>query len=151
MATFDGIPLLGPAGTGGAVLFLRDRPKLSAIATLAGGVEVEIREGVLGAVVRGVPGANYEAVMSQAVELLNRGLDVFALRGLGAASLDGTGGIRIAYWESAQEKCVRLWARMDAALFTSGTAVVRAPDGSIKEEPEPTVLAWQESMRYYRM
>ncbi|GAA2170135.1 hypothetical protein [Pedococcus bigeumensis] len=89
--------------------------------------------------------------MSQAVELLNRGLDVFALRGLGAASLDGTGGIRIAYWESAQEKCVRLWARMDAALFTSGTAVVRAPDGSIKEEPEPTVLAWQESMRYYRM
>lgn len=81
MAAFDGIPLLGPAGTGGAVLYLRHRPTEGGTARLEDGVEVKIREGVLAAVVRGVPGSDFDTVMGLAPELLNRGLDVFALTG----------------------------------------------------------------------
>ena len=70
------------------------------------------------------------------VAVRTKGLRVLAvdgaLTGLEAASLDGTGRIRIGHWESAQEKSVRLWGRIDAVLSMSATAVVRAPDGSIK-------------------
>ncbi len=151
MAAFDGIPLQSPRGKGGAILFLRARPKHSGIAQLGGGVEVEIREDVLAAVVRGVPGSDFDTVMGLAPELLNRGLDVFALTGLQASSLDGTSDDQVCWWEGEQGRVVRMWTRLDAVFSFSASVVVRRPDGSIKTDPNPHEIPWQESMRYYRM
>lgn len=151
MADYEGIQLIGTRIAGGSLLFLATPASTTGIVHLAGDTEVEVRKDLSAAVVRGIPGSDYESVMALAPELTNRGLDIFSITGQDRLALDDMRRMHIAWWPSREGLIVRFWCSAIMVLAVNGTGEVRRPNGELKISGAEPPVPWQESMRYFRM
>jgi hypothetical protein len=140
MADFEGIPLRGIGGSGGALLYLRESAESDIVENVASGVEVQALGGSRAIVVRGLTENSYEEVMSVAPEYANQALDLISMGGRPATVLADVRKTHVAWWETEEGSTVRLSGAAKLMIGMGGAAV-----------EAPPMRSWHASMRYFRM
>lgn len=147
MATFDEVAISVPHSprAGGAVLYLARSPRQDAVVRLPSDVEVEVRAGMPALVVRGIDAQSYERVLELALDQANQGLDVLAMRGIGAFALADHDVKHVVLWSDGSRRMLRIWSVTTLSMHLAGTVTVVGAAPS-----PPSVARWDESFRYFR-
>lgn len=154
VASFNGTPLwfsTPDRPKGGLVAYLNQKATDDTV-TVIDGVEVQTWAGSRCILVRGLDAHTFEACLALGVGSANRGLDLLAIGGFLAASLDDTDACHIAWVEGVTGVSVRIWSGvrmpMRAGLVT---AIVHDAAGNERVSPSIPEPVWHEAFRYFRL
>ncbi len=150
MAAYADIPLVNPSSgpCSGAVFELHEPASESEIVDVDGW-EVEVRKGQRSVVARGGRNVDYETAFDAALIVVQKALDLMAVRGVGSLLAKPFGEEHVVWWGDKTAATVfRIvnvsWFRMQAEAFAL------SEDGT----PTPTGIRsprWHESFRFFRL
>lgn len=150
MASFGDMSLLADAPAGGAVFDLLEAATRSGTQPLdAGDVEVEVREGVAAAVVRGIRASSADEALDASLDACQQGLDLLSARGVASVAVARIDTQHLVWWSDGGRTVLRLLGIALTSPEGRGTLVVHDPSGRAVPPP-PTPRTWDPSMRYYR-
>jgi hypothetical protein len=95
--------------------------------------------------------ADYETALEDAISAAQEALDLIAVKGGPALTIEGAETGHIVWWTETRGIVLREMAISDLGFRFSATAEVRDPAGNLVTQPAPPPVPWHESFRYFRI
>jgi hypothetical protein len=148
MASYSKLPLWKKFAPG-CLIPVTQSPKASGFITLAGDVEVEIRNGVRAVAVRNLKEAESAELLSQGIDIANLALDFFAGTGITAVNLGDVEEFHATWRRDESGIVIRLCHSYAMQFRMMAGGFIREGDGNLVLSPP--FGEWHRALRYFRL